>query len=555
MNDDGTQESGATTLEATRFRLVKPGLLSLLRHDEMPQPELLRFSGKVRALFCLAMMPFELVAFFISPEGIRADVVQRHQIFNTSLIVLDGLLGLWIWRGRHLASTMRLLTYVCLVVEVTSTVGLVWLTGSTSSYMVVFGMVLVLVYRFFFGFRAGLAAFALMLLGMVGVVVAELSGWIPHAPMFVQPPPQVLELRLYSLSAIVVIFALCFYVANVVMARLLHRERTIRVLRANLAAVAPGQLGQHTGRTLCGRYELDRLLGSGGMGEVYRGIHLGTRRRVAVKVLRARPEDDPTLLARFRREAHITAALGSPHIVEIVDIDQDEELPFIAFELLEGQSLEQRLAQGPPLSLEEVAGLVSQAARGLQVAHEAGVVHRDLKPANLFLARQSGQEVLKILDFGISKTLGQSTIVTADFSILGTPGFMAPEQAMGMTGELDHRADVFALGAIAYNAITGVLPFEASSIPALLRQICVEEPPPLPSLRPEAGEAVAAVVAIAMAKRREERYDSVEALARDLVAAVGGELPDSVRQRARGLHRGKPSSRKVEQVRGHRSAG
>ena len=545
MTDDGAQESDSTTREAGRFRLVRPGLLSLLRHDEVLQPELLRFSGKVRALFCLAMMPFELVAFFLSPEGIRVDVVQRHQIFNTGLIVLDGLLGLWIWRGRHLVSTLWLLTCVCMVLEVASSVGLVWLTGSTSSYMVVFGLVLALVYRFFFGFRAGLAAFALMLLGMVGVVVAELWGWIPYAPMFVQPLPQIFELRIYSISAIVVVFALCFYVANVVMARLLHRERTIRVLRANLAAVAPGQLGQHTGRTLCGRYELDRLLGSGGMGEVYRGIHLGTRRRVAVKVLRARPEDDPTLLARFRREAHITAALGSPHIVEIVDIDQDDELPFIAFELLEGQSLEERLAQGP-LALEEVASLVSQAARGLQVAHEAGVVHRDLKPANLFLARQGEQEVLKILDFGISKTLGQSTVVTADLSILGTPGFMAPEQAMGMTGELDHRADVFALGAIAYSAITGARPFEAPSIPALLRQICVEEPPPLPSLRPEAGEAVADVVAIAMAKRREERYGSVEELARDLVAAVRGELPDSVRQRARALHRGKPCSRTVK---------
>jgi len=264
---------------------------------------------------------------------------------------------------------------------------------------------------------------------------------------------------------------------------------------------------------------------------------------VAVKILHQQYRDDSALLARFRREATTTGSLGSPNIVKIIDIDQDEELPFLVFELLEGQDLAERISQRGLLPPVEVAQLVDQAARGLQVAHDAGVVHRDLKPENLFLAKEEdGREVIKILDFGISKTLGGNTTLTGEMSMLGTPDFMSPEQAMGMTNRVDHRADVYALGAIAYNALAGKRPFAAPSVPVLLWRICDEEPVPLAQRVPEVGEDVADVVAIAMAKRPHDRYESVEAFAGDLTAAINGTLSEEARQRARALHRGKAAS-------------
>jgi serine/threonine-protein kinase len=170
------------------------------------------------------------------------------------------------------------------------------------------------------------------------------------------------------------------------------------------------------------------------------------------------------------------------------------------------------------------------------------VVHRDLKPANVFLTPRADGFRAKILDFGVSKIRGEATAITQEVALLGTPDFMSPEQAVGITDDLDARTDVFALGGIVYCALTGRRPFRAASVPALLRQICEEEPVAVEKLRPDTPPGVADAVAIAMAKRSAERYASVEHFASDLCAALQGNPPAGLSERAARIHRGRPTA-------------
>jgi serine/threonine-protein kinase len=185
-----------------------------------------------------------------------------------------------------------------------------------------------------------------------------------------------------------------------------------------------------------------------------------------------------------------------------------------------------------------------QIGRGLAAAHEHGVVHRDLKPENVYLChRDDGTLLVKILDFGVSKVRDQATAITREVALLGTPDYMSPEQAVGLTDEVDERSDLFSLGGIVYAALTGRAPFVAASMPAQLRRICDEEPVPIAELRPDVPPGVVAVVAIAMAKRPEQRYPTASELAGDLSRAIGGALPDEVLARAAAVSRGRPATR------------
>jgi serine/threonine-protein kinase len=326
-------------------------------------------------------------------------------------------------------------------------------------------------------------------------------------------------------------------------ARLRFKEMTIRLLREQLHAADAGRIGRHSGRTLADTYAVGAVVGTGGMGEVYAGEHRRTRRRVAIKLLHPHLVEDPQILARFRREAEAIGRLGSEHIVEIVDVGEDDGQPFLVLEYLDGESLAARLAAGP-LDLATVDEVIRQLAMGLDAAHRAGVVHRDLKPANVFLCRRDdGSLLVKILDFGVSKVRDNATAITREIAILGTPDYMSPEQAVGLADAVDERSDVFSLGGILYAAVTGRAPFEASSVPAQLRRICDEEPVPVDELRPDAPPGVAAVIAIALAKRPEDRYPRPGELAADLDLAIGGGDVAGIIARAARVQRGRPASR------------
>lgn len=238
------------------------------------------------------------------------------------------------------------------------------------------------------------------------------------------------------------------------------------------------------------KYRLEREVARGGMGSVWQARHLQLDAPVAIKFM------DHALIAsdaareRFVREAKAAAQIQSPHVVHISDYGVDFESPYIVMELLSGEDLDTRLLRGP-MSLHDTEQLVVQAAKGLRRAHEAGIVHRDLKPSNLFLAGDDEEWVVKIVDFGVAKAIGAAPIammpqlpqrsseVTHTGMVLGSPQYMSPEQARGFK-EVDYTADVWALGAIAFRAITGRRLFEGLDAMQVLTQL-VYEPVPVPS--------------------------------------------------------------------------
>ncbi|MCP3063876.1 protein kinase [Myxococcus sp. K38C18041901] len=261
-------------------------------------------------------------------------------------------------------------------------------------------------------------------------------------------------------------------------------------------------------------YKVISVLGRGGMGSVYLAQHLRLPgKQVAVKVLRGGDHLTPEIFARFRREAEIASRLGHPNIVEVLDYDTfDDDTPFLVLEFLRGESLQSRLERGR-LPLSDVYSFTRQMGSALQAAHGAGIVHRDLKPANVFLVpTDSGGVVgerLKLLDFGISKVLDSGTVQTQEAMLIGTPQYMSPEQAQGRNSEIDARTDIFALGAIVYEMMTGTPAFGAGGIAQMIFRVVYEPPPPLAPLCPEAPPHAIAAVDKALAKRAGDRFQDV----------------------------------------------
>ena len=243
------------------------------------------------------------------------------------------------------------------------------------------------------------------------------------------------------------------------------------------------------GTLLAGKYRLESLIGRGGMGSVWRADHLGLSAPVAVKLLDMMHFDAASdALNRFHREARSAAAIRSPHVVQIFDhgVDPTFGVPFIVMELMEGESLANRLARVGRIVPAEVARVFTHVARALSRAHDAGIVHRDLKPDNVFLVRNEDEEVAKVLDFGIAKAqahaLGQDS-ATRTGAIMGTAYYMSPEQISG-TKNVDFHTDLWALGVMACECMTGQRPFEADTIGGITLKICIEPIPPPSSFAP-----------------------------------------------------------------------
>lgn len=241
-----------------------------------------------------------------------------------------------------------------------------------------------------------------------------------------------------------------------------------------------------SGLIVAGRFRLDSLIGRGGMGSVWSATHLGLGHQIAIKLVSREFVRSPAALRRFDAEAKAVARLQSRHVVQVYDNGSLEDgTPYIAMELLSGESLQQRVDRVGPLSLVETVSILAQCCRALSRAHAMGIVHRDIKPDNIFLAREADEdgEVVKILDFGVAKVAmaagkeGDQS-VTKTGSVLGTPLYMSPEQARGLK-TVDHRTDVYSLGLVAYTMLTGRDAFQGESFGDILLKICVE---PLPRL-------------------------------------------------------------------------
>ncbi|EYF00245.1 Serine/threonine protein kinase [Chondromyces apiculatus DSM 436] len=271
------------------------------------------------------------------------------------------------------------------------------------------------------------------------------------------------------------------------------------------------------GAVCAGRFRIEHRAGAGGMGEVWKALDQATGQPVALKLLAGREHDEP---ARFAREAQILAALSHPHVVRYVSHGvNDEGAPYLAMEWLEGEDLAQRLLRGP-LGVDESVALALDVATTLAVTHAGGVVHRDLKPSNLFLP--GGQlDAVKVLDFGIARAI-RATRLTRSGTLMGTMGYMAPEQARGEY-HLDARVDVFSVGCVLFECLTGRPAFEGSHAAAVLTKVLFEEAPRVRDLRPEVPEVLESLLTRMLAKRREDRPRDGAALAAALrsVQALG----------------------------------
>jgi serine/threonine-protein kinase len=269
------------------------------------------------------------------------------------------------------------------------------------------------------------------------------------------------------------------------------------------------------------------------MGAVWRARHARLPRPVAIKVLHEHAYESEEILLRFRREAEITSQLGHPHIVEVFDFNVLEDgRAYLVMELLDGQSLRERLKRGPPLAPEEALEMLDQVAGALAHAHRAGVVHRDLKPENIFLvAGREGRVHAKVLDFGISKMQGAHTVITQGASLMGTPRYMSPEQARGGTAEVDGRADQFSLGAIAYEILAGRPAFAGESVTQVLLRVLEEAPEPLARVAPGVSPHAAGAVERALAKARDARFPDMDGFRRALLGSGEVATPPARRKR------------------------
>jgi len=283
------------------------------------------------------------------------------------------------------------------------------------------------------------------------------------------------------------------------------------------------------GSTLAGKYRIVEPIGKGGMGVVYKAEDTKLRRTVALKFLPPELAESPEACERFIREAQAAAALSHPHICTIHEISEEEDQSFIVMEYIEGESLRQKILKGP-LDQTEVLDIAIQVAEGLEEAHKKGIVHRDIKPGNIMLTEKGAA---KVMDFGLAKVFGGS-LITREAKTMGTVAYMSPEQAKGEV--VDRRTDIWSLGVVLYQMVTGQLPFKGEYDQSTIHSILNHEPEPITKIRENLPSGLELVISKALAKNPAGRYQSMEDFLGDLKAIAEGLKP--LRAKA-GLLRGR----------------
>jgi eukaryotic-like serine/threonine-protein kinase len=294
----------------------------------------------------------------------------------------------------------------------------------------------------------------------------------------------------------------------------------------------PDELERLVGSVIEGKYRVDALIGRGGMGAVYRAENLRIGKAVAIKVLHRGLARGGDAERRFLREARVAGSIGHPNIVEVFDLGHLEDgKPFQVMELLEGQSLAERVRTEGALPEREVLEIAEQVLSALEAAHDRGVVHRDLKPENVFLVEREGAIVAKLLDFGVSKSAtDHSLAITLTGVVVGTPYYLAPEQARGESN-VDHRADIWAMGVVLYESSTGVLPFNAPSYVELIQKIVDGKPLPPSRFQPRISPRMEAVIMRALDGDPRARYATASEMRRELRAAREASARSRIDQR------------------------
>jgi serine/threonine protein kinase len=287
--------------------------------------------------------------------------------------------------------------------------------------------------------------------------------------------------------------------------------------------IVEGNPEKYLNRILDERYSVDTVLEVGGMGTVYEGTHIRLGRKIAIKILHEELIADDVQTERFLREARAAAEIHHRNVVDVIDIGTTEEgLPYFVMELLKGEALKVRMKRLRIMAPSEIGWVMQQALAGLGVAHEHGVIHRDVKPGNVFISKErDGEEIAKILDFGVAKFKFRSEQIhakelTTTGTILGTPYYMSPEQAMGKKSMVDARSDIYSCGLIVYRGLTGRNPFRGENYNEVIYNILTRDVPPPSTLNKNLEKAVDDVVLKAVARNPDERYQTC----REFMAAL-----------------------------------
>ena len=289
----------------------------------------------------------------------------------------------------------------------------------------------------------------------------------------------------------------------------------------------------YVGKVIDGRYKVEAIVGEGGMGVVYRCSHTMIGKKFALKVLRADMARDSEVTERFLNEARAASAIGNPHIIDISDFGQlPDGATYFVMEFLLGRALNGVDPDGQRMSMDRILKVARQLGEGLAAAHAVGIVHRDLKPDNIFLVeRGTDKEFVKILDFGIAKVSSSEGKLTRAGAVFGTPHYMSPEQAAGTS--IDHRGDIYSLGVILYELVSGRVPFDADNFMSVLTQHMYKAPDVLAEVTAEAHllpPGLEAIVMKCLAKRPEQRYQSMDELVADIDKVLAGRAPIASRE-------------------------
>jgi hypothetical protein len=448
---------------------------------------------------------------------IRRDMLWTFLAINVPLLSLDFTLTALFLRGD--VPRPRLENF-CVVLEATTAIVWVQMTGTVSSYFLLAPPLIAMLHRQLMGWANGLASAITASALHAGCFLLENAGVLKTAPLFsldigAYNAPVFRAAAFMSIQATI---GLAFLTANFFDLTLREKDAALSDARHDLArAVDAGQVGRLIGRTI-GDYRLVELLGRGGMGEVYHALHANTGAAVAIKVLHPHLGDVAEHLARFEREVEIAARLPRAAAVRDVGVT-DDGLRYFVMELLHGEDLAALLRRRGRLSVEELLSILDPLAAALDEAHAAGIVHRDLKPQNVFL--EAGGAV-RLLDFGVAHLSDHTGLTTAS-AVIGTPGYLAPEQVAEGFGDPSARTDVFGLGAIVYRALTGQAAFPSRHAAGAAYE-ALHVHPPRPSTLADLKPDIDDVLAIALAKKPEDRYASASELARDLRSAEQGTL-------------------------------
>ena len=465
-------------------------------------------------------------------------------IFGAGIGLFLVLVGWMLWRIRDPARHSAAGVMIAGVGGIVAVLGgvIYWGVASPAAAVMLFGI-------YFFSLGESLtASLTLYLLGAIGhlaIAVVFMTGAAPELSVITTTQLPMRE-QIISLSTVQLLYLCALYFGRrsrrATVAAIQQLDRAVRAVAVREALLAEvrqeldralevGGPGRYTGQEV-GSYRLGMLIGRGGMGEVYEATSVHDGSEAAVKLLHPATMTDRLAVARFVREAELAARLDSPHLVSVLEVGTTAgEIPFIAMERLRGFDLAHHLRRLRKLTLVQTVSLVQQLASGLAIAHTTGVIHRDLKPHNLFLAERDGLFLWKLLDFGVSKLADGGGTLTAGH-VIGTPGYMAPEQARGE--DVDARADVYGLAAIAYRCLTGHPPFTGKDVPTTLYDV-VYKMPTRPSLLAELPADVDRALALGMAKHPGERLASAPELAAVLAMAAEGALSAALRARADAL--------------------